>query len=203
MFPFSRTLLDFLYPPFCVGCGNDGAWLCQACLGDIPFLTQEADDVCHLAPYAHPTVRTLVTNLKYHSANSLKDSFRTLLERYPSKPDWQGTIVAVPASDKRLRERGIDQAAIIADLLRETWFPDARREVLLKRIKNTTPNAQLEDARARQGNMAGAFEATDPVSGDIILVDDVYTTGATMNACVEALKRAGADRIRIFTIAKG
>ncbi|MEI7512376.1 MAG: phosphoribosyltransferase family protein [Candidatus Uhrbacteria bacterium] len=162
----------------------------------------------HLAPYSNPTVRKLVTNLKYKSATCLSDSIRALLLRYKNEntiPHHNSriTITSVPASDKRLRERGVDQAAIIADGLREYWYPNAIRETVLIRTKHTVPNAKLKDERARQGNIAGAFEILKPVSGTVILVDDVFTSGATMNECKRVLLEAGAENVILFTIAKG
>jgi len=206
MFPFSRTILDFFFPPFCVGCGKDGAWLCQACLLSIPLL-EASDTQIALSPYAHPTTRKLVTNLKYKSAICLRESLQAVLERYKREqplPDWQAIMItSVPASEKRLRERGVDQATLIADLLKETWYPDAARSDLLKRIKHTLPNAKLEDERARQGNVGGAFAPLGQISGTVILVDDVYTSGATMKECARVLKEAGATDVKLFTIARG
>jgi ComF family protein len=133
------------------------------------------------------------------------DSVQALISKH-QKPDWPAelTIVSVPASEKRIRERGIDQAALIADILKEAWFPNAKRADLLKRIKHTLPNAKLEDERARQGNVNGAFECSvERVAGSVILVDDVYTSGATMNECMRVLKEAGASEVKLFTIARG
>jgi len=206
MFPFSRTILDFLFPPFCVGCGKDSAWLCEACLSSIPLLEIEPDQVA-LSPYSHPTTRKIVTNLKYQSATCLIEAVESLLERYRKEqgvPVWSGTIVSVPASEKRLRERGVDQAALIADVLKKVWFPQSERKNLLARTKHTLPNAKLEDERARQGNVSQAFVCSvKRVAGSVILVDDVYTTGATMNECARVLREAGATDVKFFTVAKG
>jgi ComF family protein len=203
MFPFSKPILDFLFPPFCQGCGTDGAWLCRACIRSVPFLEQEEGNI-HLAPYANPTVRILLTRLKYHSADCLCDSIGELLDRYPDRPTWKpDAIVPVPPSAKRRRERGIDQAALIAELLKERWIPDVEIRPLLIRARHTAPNALMKDENARRTNVEGAFRAPEPVSGRILLVDDVFTTGATLEACREALVQAGAESVHFFTIAKG
>jgi ComF family protein len=203
MFPFSKPILDFLFPPFCQGCGTDGAWLCRACIRSVPFLEPEEGNI-HLAPYANPTVRILLTRLKYHSADCLRDSIGELLDRYPGRPIGKpDLIVPVPPSAKRLRERGIDQAALIAGLLKERWMPDVEIKQALKRTRHTAPNALMPDESGRRANVKGAFQADDAVSGKILLVDDVYTTGATLEASREALMRAGAESVHFFTVAKG
>ena len=177
----------------------------------VPLLAKEGTgEVVSLTPYADPLVRKLITTYKYGSARCLEDAFRSLLERYAAaigKPTWTGmedlTIVPVPASERRMRERGFDHAAMLAGLIRESWAPQAKLETPLARVKHTLSNAKLEDERARKGNVLGAFEATRPVSGAILLVDDVYTTGATVEECIRVLKHAGASGVFVLTFAKG
>ncbi|HVM91087.1 MAG TPA: hypothetical protein VMU11_04300 [Verrucomicrobiae bacterium] len=146
-----------------------------------------------------------MTSYKYRTATCLEESLTAMLCRYPHRPTWTGplSIVSVPPSERRLRERGIDQAARIADLVRDHWFPEARRTVLLARTRHTAPNAQLDDPRARRGNMAGAFAAVGSVRGSVVLVDDVYTSGATTGECARVLREAGAQHVYIVTLAKG
>ncbi len=206
---WSRTILNLLFPPYCQGCGKDDAWLCQACLNSIPLLQKEGD-IASIAPYANPIARKLITNYKYSGARCLEESLRALLKRYASevgKPDWtelkELTIVSVPTSESRLRERGFDHAAVIAQIVKEEWAPQASIKKVLKRSKQILSNAKLEDEKARQANVSGAFEALEKVSGPVLLLDDVYTTGATTNECYRVLKQAGAESLYIFTLAKG
>ncbi len=224
MSAFSRTILDFLFPPFCQGCGKGDVWLCESCLMSIELLTPPLPLLAEegwtrsgrggarvsLAPYSNPLVRKLITNYKYASARCLEDAFRGILERYASeigRPDWsrleQLTIISVPASEQRIRERGFDHAAVLAALVRDVWAPQARLDTPLKRVKHTLTNAKLEDDLARKGNVLGAFEAVKPVTGTIVLVDDVYTTGATVEECIKVLKHAGATDVFVMTMAKG
>jgi ComF family protein len=111
-------------------------------------------------------------------------------------------LVAVPLGQARLRARGYDQAARLADhLARASGAPRLRRA--LRRVKETPP--QVGRSRAgRAANLAGAFVADpDRVAGrDLVLVDDVVTTGATVEAAARALRQAGARRVTVVALAR-
>jgi competence protein ComFC len=161
-------------------------------------------------PYANPIARKLITNYKYSGARCLEESLRALLKRYATeigKPAWTElkdlTIVSVPTSETRLRERGFDHAAVIAQIVRDEWAPNATIKQILKRNKQIFANAKLQDENARQANVSGAFEVIEQVSGPVLLLDDVYTTGATTRECTKVLMNAGAESVSIFTLAKG
>ena len=116
--------------------------------------------------------------------------------------DWD-YIVPIPLHPTRLRKRGYNQSALLAAQIGKM----IERPVIyngLSRIKNTTPQVELSGA-GRRRNLIGAFapKKRHPFAGaDILLVDDVVTTGATMNACAKALKRAGATRVDGWSVAR-
>lgn len=114
------------------------------------------------------------------------------------------TIVPVPLHPKRIRARGFNQAAIIAQRLsRSLKLP--LDEVSLVRVSTTEKYRAGMDAKGRRDTVAGAFEVRHPrlvVNEDILLVDDVFTTGATVSACAEALTAAGARQVFVLTIAR-
>ncbi len=93
--------------------------------------------------------------------------------------------------------RGFNQAEIIAEVCGETWGLPVRRA--LRRVRDTPPQSDLPLAQ-RESNVEGAFSATKPLSGVWILVDDVVTSGATLRAASEALKRAGAIATRPMAV---
>ena len=117
-------------------------------------------------------------------------------------PDGPGGIVPVPLHPRRLAWRGFNQSLELARLL----AADLGRPVLpgaLRRIRDTTPQSQLPGAR-RRANIAGAFLA-DPaqVAGrSVLLVDDVMTTGATIDTAADALCAAGAARVDVLVVAR-
>jgi ComF family protein len=113
-------------------------------------------------------------------------------------------VVPVPLHPKRLRTRGFNQATVIAETVSKT-LELPLDEVSLGRISSPEKYRAGLDVKGRRDTVAGAFQVTHPrlVSGeDILLVDDVFTTGATVSACAEALLEAGAKTVFVFTLAR-
>ncbi len=112
-------------------------------------------------------------------------------------------IVPVPLHPKRLRERGFNQAILLADFLSRNWhIPISRNN--LRRVRWTEPQVNLSP-EDRVKNVRGAFAAKEPLlfeNRKIVLVDDVYTTGSTVSECARVLKRAGADKVYVVTVAR-
>ncbi len=217
--------VNFIIPPTCVGCGKLGVQWCATCdlNGQIDLSlmcyhcgTPEAsgkcrcreystayDAVCSLGRYEDP-LRKAVVHLKYHNQDrglglalgrNLWQNLQTL--------QWNFDIVTpIPLGDKRMQERGYNQATLIAypiaRLSLAEFFPKA-----VKRIKETRSQTQLSKEQRRE-NVKGAFIANDQlVEGcSILLVDDVFTTGSTLDACAQALKLAGASKVYGVTIAR-
>lgn len=113
-------------------------------------------------------------------------------------------VIPVPLHPRRLKERGFNQAAVIAQVVaREVGIPLDSRTVI--RIKHTDRHRAGMDAVARMKSVAQAFVVTRPerIRGKtVLLVDDVFTTGATLNACGRVLVEAGAEAVYGFTVAR-
>ena len=121
-----------------------------------------------------------------------------MLKRCLEQEGFEGDLlVPVPLHRSRERVRGFNQAELIASRI---GLPIATR--LLRRRKNTPSQTGLT-RNERKRNLAGAFEIRGEAAGcKIILVDDVYTTGSTMNEIARTLKRAGAERVEVLTVAR-
>ena len=114
-------------------------------------------------------------------------------------------IIPVPLHDKRMKTRGFNQASIIAQSLSKSLGLPLD-EVSLVRVSGTEQYRAGLDAKGRRDTVAGAFQVRNPrlVAGeDILLIDDVFTTGATVSACAEALSQAGARSVFVLTIGRG
>lgn len=217
--------LSVLFPLFCADCGAEGSWCCNDCLekitrnavlfcpgcGKDSYAGRTCDKCRNTLPlegliaaasYADPGVRKLIKALKFDSATDVLPVLKRLSVHargvvVATIPD--ALIVPMPLYKTRERMRGYNQSELLAKEL----FPGQKIVKALLRIKNTRPQAKLQN-ESRFINIKGAFEAERKFNGEtIILVDDVYTTGATMNEAARILKDAGAGDIWGFVIARG
>lgn len=145
-------------------------------------------------------LRAIVHALKYDGRRSLAVPLgRLMRERGAAMIDGAAAAVAVPLHPRRRRERGFNQAT---DLARHLGLPVVSA---LRRVRATADQVELPAAQ-RHSNMRGAFEATgrarDLAGCTVLLVDDVSTTGATLDACARALKDAGVREVRALTAAR-
>lgn len=216
MLKFS-ALLDALLPRACLLCGDRAhIALCAGCAADLPRLEDPLCPVCATplsmpAPacgaclktppafdatlaslrYAYPIDR-LIRNLKFRSRLASADFFaeQMLAAARPAG----SLIMPVPLSRQHLRERGFNQALEIARPLARTLGLPLDATSLI-RPKETLPQSKLP-WRARKGNVRNAFECNRDLTGEtVIVIDDVMTTGATLDAVARTLKDHGAARV--------
>jgi len=220
--------LDFIYPPQCIVCSAGEhaphtPHLCQLCLGaffDEPLLppfdlaAQLSDkgvkpffDESHAAWPFSEMVQKLVHAMKYDAKPSMARLLakgmceRIELNNFISLSD---VIVApVPMHPRRRRERGYNQSELLAEeMARTSGLPLNSRA--LHRARDTVQQALLS-AEERHSNVKGAFVISPPdffKNKNVLLIDDVLTTGSTVNACAEALKAAGAARVLVLAVAR-
>jgi ComF family protein len=182
-------------PPFCVKCGEPAPaieGLCSLCLrGEHLF------DFARSALLFTHVLREIIHHLKYADRVSMAKPLGDFLKRCLANEPFEGTmVVPVPLHRSRERVRGFNQAELLAARL---GLPIERK--LLRRRKDTPSQTGLSRTE-RKRNLAGAFEARADVHGKVIVVDDVYTTGSTMNEIARTLKRAGAERVEVLTVAR-
>jgi len=212
-----QFILDLLFPSFCVGCDREGSVLCAACRSTIVIQripTRPAGRSSLSMIYAateyreQRTVSRLIGALKYHgvkrAADHCADILTTHLRLAQFAPQKNYLVTAVPLYKKRLRERGFNQAELIAkNIAAQYVLPYAPR--ILARTIHTTPQTEMKERAQRLENVKGTFVCYngETVRGKyIMLIDDVTTTGATFEACAQALKAAGAKKIIACAIAK-
>lgn len=228
----TEGVLDILFPPTCLVCQTDGAWVCEACLFAIQLRHEpscqrcgvaghEAGSLCKggwpfasvtiLGAYRDPILRTLITQFKYKSARCLSVSFGQLLTRF--REEWQGTwpwaaasdgtVVPAPSDPKHVRQRGLDHTLLLAENVRDALIPWAGLEQPLLRQPRRWKNADLKTPELRAANVSGSVKALKPLSGPVFLVDDVVTSGATASETAQALFAAGAGEVHLVTLAAG
>lgn len=221
-------VLDVLFPPACAGCGKWGERYCGTCLEDSQLITgpicQICGDLlpgsqsvicsrCQTQPVAFSAVRSwalfqeplqsAIHKLKYRQDRGLGEILAQPMIGILDKYRWPlDLIVPVPLDSQRRKERGYNQAALLARPL--SWSTGIRfSDSALTRTKLTRQQVGLNLAE-RQENMAGAFNADiSEVKGKrVVVIDDVITTGATINACAFALLNAGAEQVFGLTLAR-
>lgn len=196
--------LTFLGPPWCAGCalpfehdrGPDA--LCGACLADRPPYAGARAAVAY-----GETARTLALRLKYAGRAAFAETAARLMLRL--MPDDADLLLPVPLHRWRLWGRGYNQAALIAGALARLSGVPARHDVLLR--TKATPVLRGLGGRGRAKAVAGAFTldegARSVLAGrHVVLVDDVFTSGATAAACTRRLLRGGADRVTLLCWAR-
>lgn len=219
-------LVDWIFPPTCPGCGIEGELICEACESKIQRLVgrlckycgqsvQGADicGSCRGMDHAYEAyraygiydgvLRDAILRLKYQNDIGIAQKLAKYLETVARSTSWDYQIVVpVPLSSNKLRERGYNQANRLAKplamLLEKPFRPYA-----LRRIRETSSQVGL-DMRARFENVDNAFRA-DPKQVknlSVLLVDDVFTTGATLQSAATELRIAGASKVFALTLAK-
>lgn len=202
-------ILDLFFPRKCVSCGRFSEFLCHRCFSRIKKIHEEIaipnlDCVYAIYRYEkHGVLQMAIKALKYRFIYDIAIYFRQDLEDFLIKnfSKKNCVLVPIPLHSKREKWRGFNQAEI---LVRGLGWPTAK---LLKRIRNTTPQAELERTE-RLANLSGAFVICDNIpprllNKKIILIDDICTTGATLSECANVLRQAGAKEVYGLTLGHG
>ncbi len=195
--------LKLLTPPWCMKCGRkleDEGELCEDCR------KKGHEFIRGRALYEYGSVAASIYRMKYGGRQEYADFFGEEMGRYlgsfirQMKPDG---IVPVPLHRKRQKERGYNQAALLAKALGEHMEVPVY-DKLVRRTKDTKP-LKLQNPGERQNNLKKAFiiAENDVKLKTILLVDDIYTTGSTMDEMARVLKRHGVEKVCFVTIACG
>ncbi|OGI82003.1 hypothetical protein A3G53_02165 [Candidatus Nomurabacteria bacterium RIFCSPLOWO2_12_FULL_44_11] len=210
------TILDIILPVYCLSCGAKGVDLCAECLTECPAAEREsAKWITPLYDYRHPKVKRAVWLLKYRGRRKLASIFAgalygRILEELSDLSIMENfkdaLLVPIPLSGKRYRERGFNQAELIC---RELVKLDREENLkldsgILIKPKDTIHQAHIENRNARIKNIVGSFAVKNIErikNRNIILIDDVTTTGATLAEARKIMKSYGARKIIAFTIA--
>jgi len=219
--------LDFLFPQWCVGCGREGDFICPSCRRSLPRVVPP---LCPRCGKPHPSgmlcpncvdwqaeidgirspfrfdgvMRQAIHQLKYKSLRALTGILAELLSDYLAANSVPGEVlVPVPLHRKRLRERGYNQSILLAEKLGELVGLPVVNDCLI-RERHAPPQARASTVEERRHNVAGAFACRDHrLQGkQVLLIDDVSTTGATLDACAAVIKSAGAASVWGLVLAR-
>ncbi|HEY9247767.1 MAG TPA: ComF family protein [Rariglobus sp.] len=207
--PACEPLIHLVSAPHCTTCGSpffgevEGERMCPHCEG----LHPEYSEGRTLTLFKGPA-RALIHALKYHHGQHVLADIETLVRGSPHITDFirDATLVPVPLHPRKERHRTYNQTLLLARVLAKAAGGNTAVEPLLRRVADT-PSQTAFDRRARRANLKNAFAlargATINPSSPYILVDDVFTTGSTLNSCAGVLRRAGVTNLRVVTFGHG
>jgi competence protein ComFC len=222
--PYLSALADLFYPERCVGCERRASdVLCRTCFDALPRVGSPVCGRCGLptafatlvceecknvdfgfqsarAPLKYDGVgKQVVHALKYRGYKRVVGRLAAPLMLQVVGEDHFDAVVPVPLHSSRLRKRGFNQAKLLAGGVAEKM--KATVSDTLEVVRSTRDQVELSAAQ-RRANVAGAYTATKPLRGKILLIDDVFTTGATLSACAGTMVRAGAEEVHALSLCR-
>ncbi len=225
----SKLALEALFPRFCLGCHAEGTLWCASCdsvwwpsplEARCPFCEKEETRTCDrcqsetfldglsvFASYANPVVREAILQWKYIGDRAVESVIESWLMRAASRltPKRTDAVFApVPLHIRKRRARGFDQSGMLADWCGQLFS----RPVfdLLMRTRMTAPQAKQQQGERKLGELDHIFvmsSSVHDVPRVVVLCDDVFTSGATMDAAAKCLKEAGVEWVWGLVLAKG
>lgn len=214
---YINNFLDYVFPQFCLGCQREGTIFCATCLKKLELLPNNPKpwpeenfffDECHVClDYHNPLIKKLIKKYKYgffdNLAEPIADLYIQKIKKLKLSNDY--ILCNTPLHPSKKRKRGFDQTEILAKKISSKT--NLNYYDLLVRAKRTKTQAQL-DKLARQKNVNQAFIINKNIDLNlikgqkIVLIDDIATTGATLNEAALVLKKAGFSQIIGLALAK-
>ncbi len=225
-----QELKDYFFPKNCLNCRAEGAWLCESCSDSLFFINARfcpfcetpaalfgvcdkcrgaigAQKVFSLFLYSDQLAQKIIKNFKYRYlqdiVKDLEPLYRKFIYKYKMlleiKPD--SVLVPVPLHWYKERERGFNQAKEIAKIISKILDLPVDDKIIAK--KSLTKNQADIKMEERFANLSGAFKILKSPPKNIILVDDVFTTGSTIKEIAFVLRSVGAENIQAITFARG
>ncbi|MBT3356505.1 ComF family protein [bacterium] len=235
----SACFSDIIFPIKCINCGKEGEFICKKCFSLLPKNSFQVCPVCEktilsngdvcnhcrqrvsspinrlfvVSDYKDPLLSKSIHYLKYNFVADLAKPLGTLMIqtmlRLGSSPT-PDVIIPIPLHNRRLRWRGFNQSALLANVIAKDLLPGMEIEVLedvIARKSSTKPQMKIKDYGARQKNIQGCFQI-DPTANKkvtakrILLVDDICTTGSTINECAKELRKLNPKSISAVVLAR-
>ena len=221
------NILDLFFPKRCVSCKRVGSYICSDCFSKIEFVKHPICPVCQrqaVGGKTHPgcvgryrldglvvacrysgPVKMAIGKVKYKWIYDIGKVLCELIVKNLWRFDIETnlTLVPVPLHSKRKRSRGFNQAEILAQDLAKR-FGEKYEDLLVRNVETKSQVGLKRDARFENIKDAFSLKNSSDLRGkNFIIVDDVYTSGATISECAKVLKRAGAKSVWAMTVALG
>ncbi len=211
---FFNKFIDYVYPNVCGICGEKikyDTYTCTNCLSILKCYRERYIKKCELKSYDEllslyeykGIIKKRILELKFYDGKYISNSFAYLLSKRITELELQfDVIIPVPISFKRSIERGYNQSKLIAERISKILGKRTISNVLIK-IKNNKRQSEL-NINERKNNVINVYKIKNEENIKnkvILLIDDIYTTGATINECAKMLKNSGAKKVIVATIA--
>ena len=210
--------LNFIFPPVCGICGKtDDKYICSKCFDRLKIYEKVKTDTyedkyfkTHFWIYEYKDeIRKRIIDYKFNDKSYIFRTFVELIESNSKAVEYINSfdvIVPVPIHKKRLKQRGYNQCELIAKALSKSMVNLTYANKILIKKRNITPQSTLNKAE-RASNIQGAYQLLDAQRYDlkskrILIFDDIYTTGSTVNECAKVLRKLTNEKIGVFTLAK-
>ncbi|MDD5081136.1 MAG: ComF family protein [Candidatus Omnitrophica bacterium] len=227
---FIKEIVNILFPNLCFSClaKTENNVLCSDCYNKIQFVTAPVCILCQnpsntricgkclkkriyydrlicVMRYTGP-IKDVIHNFKYTHHNFLADFLSEFIFAYieavPYLNICEYTLTAVPIHPAKLKERGYNQSYLLAKKIANNFKIPVKNDIIFK-IKDNMSQTELKKTE-RADNVINVFDIDKniPVNGKIMIIDDIFTTGSTVNECARLLKEHGAKEVVVLTLAK-
>ena len=212
---FLDKILNIIYPQVCVICGKGrNTFLCKKCeiklkkeavFGNDKYEDKYFENHFYLFKY-EGIIRKLLLNYKFKEQPYLYESFVNFFNKYQKKYlqfDFYDIIIIVPISKKRLNSRGYNQSLLIGRKISKELKVKLNEDILIKQKNNLKQSSLNKNEREQNVKDVYNIKNIQKIKNKkILLIDDIFTTGSTVNECSKVLIKAGAKKVDVFTIAK-
>lgn len=202
-------ILDILFPKFCIGCGREGLYICKDC--EI-FLSEIENTIPNLTSVWEydGLMEKLIYKIKFDGCYHIIDELvEKAFEKIDLKLPEDTVITYVPMWFKKERQRGFNQSELIAKKIADVHPRGVHK--LLEKVKDNRsqvglgPKERVENVKGVFSFLKPGFSSSKPgfaIPQNVLLIDDIYTTGATMSECMKVLRKAGVKNVWAFTLAR-
>ncbi len=211
-----NKILDLIFPEKCFGCGKSKFLLCPKCARKLLSSPHKKDGILSATSYKSKIIKKAIWTLKYKKSKRVAKPLAELIHTRLSPMIEAGLpslIIPIPLSKTRLRQRGFNQAKLIAQCLSDMPAQAGKLgpnfcvlDNVLYKNEDTISQVEIKNRAERLRNLKGAFSVKNSKlikNRKIFIIDDVSTTGATINEARRALKKAGAKEIIGLVVARG
>ncbi len=198
------TTIPYNHPPFCLRCSrhinrSNEQGLCPDCIQQYP----DFDDAWVFTRY-QPPMTELIRSFKFHNKTSLRKTFHTIANTFAERHSLElraDLLLPIPIHPVRFRERSYNQSELLAEIVSDIFHIPVNINILTKML--LTPRQSDLRRKERWTNIQGAFKIENSSiikNKEIILVDDLLTTGATASEAAKTLKQAGAAKVKLIAL---